>query len=101
MEEVKDMNITFYGERGLVNSIILDMGSDLSKQKQFLRSIKFEDNSNRNWIDKVTDFHYIVEPSFAQFGNPDLIIVAECVCQSKSLAFGLEKLCTCQHNFVH
>jgi len=24
-----------------------------------------------------------------------------CVCQSKSLAFGLEKLCTCQHNFVH
>ena len=24
-----------------------------------------------------------------------------CICQSKSLAFGLEKLCTCQHNFVH
>lgn len=71
------MHITFYGERGLVNSIILDMGSDLNKQKQFLRSIKFEDNSNRNWIDKVTDFHYIVEPSFAQFGNPDLIIVTE------------------------
>lgn len=93
MEEVKDMHITFYGERGLVNSIILDMGSDLSKQKQFLRSIKFEDNSNRNWIDKVTDFHYIVEPSFAQFGNPDLIIVAEEENGKRHVIFIEAKIC--------
>ncbi|MDI3537384.1 MAG: hypothetical protein PWP30_1866 [Eubacteriaceae bacterium] len=71
------MSITFYGERGLVNSIILDMNSKLSKQKNFLKAIVFEDGQKRNWIDEVTEFHYIVEPSFAQFGDPDLIIIAE------------------------
>lgn len=71
------MSITFYGERGLVNSIILDMESDLEKQKNFLKTIVFEDGQGKNWIDHVTKFHYIVEPSFAQFGNPDLIIIAE------------------------
>ena len=71
------MEIIFYGERGLVNSIILDMSSDFKKQKQFLKSIKFENNGNKNWIDDIVSFHYIVEPSFAEFGSPDLIIVAE------------------------
>ena len=35
------MSMTFYGERGLVNSIILDMGTDIEKQKKFLKTIKF------------------------------------------------------------
>ncbi|WP_303871907.1 hypothetical protein [Acetobacterium wieringae] len=71
------MSITFYGERGLVNSILLDMDSDLEKQKKFLKAIVFEDGQEKNWIENVTEFHYIVEPSFAQFGDPDLIIIAE------------------------
>ncbi len=87
------MDVIFYGERGLVNSIILDMSSDLNKQKQFLRSIKFKDNSKRNWIENVVNFRYIIEPSFSQFGNPDLIIVAEEENKKRHVIFIEAKVC--------
>lgn len=77
MKEVSNLNIIFYGERGIVNSIVLDMGSDINKQKQFLKTIKFKNDSIKNWIDQIKVFRYIIEPCFAQFGSPDLIIVAE------------------------
>jgi len=75
------LGITFYGERGLVDSIILDMQSNKRsnsrKQKDFLRAIKFTHNASKSWINQIKKFDYIVEPSFSQFGNPDLIMIAE------------------------
>ncbi len=31
--------IMFYGEKGILNSIILDIQGDIAKQKQFLRYV--------------------------------------------------------------
>ncbi len=71
------MDIVFYGERGLVNSIIADMGTDLEKHKKFLKAIKLTDGGKLNWTAEITNIpQYIIEPSFAEFGDPDLIVVA-------------------------
>ena len=88
------MNITFCGERGLVNSIILDMGSDLEKHKNFLSAIKFNDEKKLSWISNIEKIpHYIIEPSLAQFGNPDLIVVAEEKDGTRHVIFIEAKLC--------
>ncbi|MBC3888543.1 hypothetical protein GH810_09510 [Acetobacterium paludosum] len=71
------MPLTFYGERGLVTSIILDMGTDIAKQKKFLKTIKFSDNYEPTWISDTVKIDFIVEPSLSQFGSPNLIIIAE------------------------
>lgn len=70
-------SVVFYGERGIVNSIILDMKDDLYKQKSFLNCIRLADNSYLDWVDKLESMKYFVEPSFSEFGSPDLIIKAK------------------------
>ena len=69
-------NIVFYGERGVVNSIILDIGGDLNKEKKFLNTIVLADKNKLSWIDDVICMKYFVEPCFSEFGDPDLIIKA-------------------------
>lgn len=68
--------VVFYGERGILNSIILDTQGDIGKQKQFLRSIVLADKSKLDWVDDVRMIKYFVEPCFDQFGNPDMLIEA-------------------------
>ena len=70
-------NIAFYGERGVVNGIVLDLHNDLEKQKIFLKKIRFCGGNELSWIDDVENVTWLIEPSFSEFGNPDLIIVAE------------------------
>ena len=69
-------NILFYGERGIVNSIILDIAGDLNKEKKFLESIILADKSKLNWVDNVVNVKYFVEADLSEFGSPDLIIKA-------------------------
>lgn len=88
------MTTTFYGERGLVNSIILDMGTDIEKQKQFLKTIKFTDDYQPTWIADIVKIDYIVEPSFSQFGNPNLIIIAEEKFMERHVIFIEAKVCS-------
>ncbi len=45
--------VVFYGERGIINSIILDTQGNIAKQKQLLRSIVLADRSKLNWVDDV------------------------------------------------
>lgn len=74
---VSDSTITYYGERGIVNGIILDIKDDIEKQKNFLKSIKLADKSSLTWVDDATHFYWFIEPSLSQFGNPDIILTVE------------------------
>lgn len=79
--------LVFYGERGILNSVILDMQGDISKQKQFLRSIVLADKSRLEWIDDICTVKYFVEPYFDDFGRPDLIIEVTTLNDEKYILF--------------
>mgnify|MGYP001008799070 CR=1 FL=1 len=86
--------VLFYGERGIVNGIVLDIKDDIIKQRAFLKAIKFADGSTPEWIDNVTRTDFIVEPSFSEFGNPDLIIIAYEIDNKKHVIFIEAKVCS-------
>lgn len=86
-------DILFYGERGLVNGIILDIKDDVGKQKSFLKAIRFADGSELNWIGDIAGMDFIVEPSFSEFGNPDLIIIAHETNKKRHVIFIEAKVC--------
>ena len=71
--------VVYYGERGILNSIVLDTQGDIAKQKQFLRTIVLGDKSKLEWVDDVEMFKYFVEPCFDQFGKVDLIIESDII----------------------
>lgn len=76
--DVDDMGkILFYGERGIVNGIVLDIKESIEKQKAFLRVIRFPNGVILPWIDNIISMDFVVEPSFSEFGNPDLIMIAQ------------------------
>lgn len=60
-------NILFYGERGIVNGIVLDIKNHPSKQKGFLKAIRFAGGNSPEWIDNITGADFIVEPSLSEF----------------------------------
>jgi hypothetical protein len=66
MESVKNKvnDIMFYGERGVVNGIILDIKDDLEKVKDFLRSIRFVEGKLK-WADDLESVIWWVEPNFS------------------------------------
>lgn len=74
-------NIHFYGERGIVNAIILDIYQKRNKVKdslnRFFGEIKLMDRSVPPWKDKVKSCQWLMEPCLAEFGNPDFIAVIE------------------------
>ena len=74
---VSDPTITYYGERGIVNGIILDIKDDIEKQKKFLKAIKLADRSSLPWVDDAAHFNWFIEPLLSQFGNPDVILTVE------------------------
>lgn len=86
------MTTTFYGNRGLVNSIILDMGTDLEKHIRLLKMIKFADGFEPEWISDTVKISFIIEPSLGQFGNPNLIIIAEEKCLQRHVIFVESKI---------
>ncbi|AFA48406.1 hypothetical protein [Acetobacterium woodii] len=71
------MTTTFYGNQGVVNSIILDMEADFEKQLEFLNTIKFTDDFKPEWLPDIVKISFIAEPALGQFGKPNLIIIAE------------------------
>jgi len=74
---MKGMDIQFYGERGIVNGILLDIGNDKEKLNNFFQAIKLFGTKELPWENGVDSCKWMVEPSFAQFGDPDLIAVIE------------------------
>ncbi len=72
-------SIVFYGERGLVNGLVLELSGNLGLTKTFLKSINFCGSASPGWIDNLQTAHFLVEPSFSEFGNPDLIMICDCM----------------------
>jgi hypothetical protein len=70
-------NMYFYGERGIVNGLVLDIKDDLSRLKAALNAINWCKRASRGWIEQIKNATYFVEPGFAQFGQPDLLIICE------------------------
>ena len=83
--------VVYYGERGILNSIVLDTQGDIAKQKQFLRTIVLGDKSKLEWVDDVEMVKYFVEPCFDQFGKVDLIIEATTKRNDKYILFVIVK----------
>ena len=72
-------NLVFYSERGLLNSILLDMqigtqDEQANKVADFLKGIDFYDGKNPFENIVVEEMKALIEPSFGQFGDPDLIL---------------------------
>lgn len=79
-------NFMFYGERGIVNGLVLDIYDNLDRLKKILRAISWCGEQSSDWISDIQNVFYLIEPGFGQFGQPDLIII----CQ----------LCNGTHRFV-
>jgi hypothetical protein len=79
--------IHFYGERGLVNGLFLDL-RDSGQILEFLRRIEFPYRSPPH-IDfpDSTEVVVIVEAGFAEFGWPDAILVARTPDESRLVFF--------------
>jgi hypothetical protein len=81
--------IHFYGERGLVNALFLDL-QHCGAILEFVRKIEFAyRDGQRIEVPDGTNVVVIVEADFAQFGSPDAIIVANAPDQTR-LVFFLE-----------
>ena len=46
--------------------------------KKFLKMIRFCSSQSPDWIDRVKEVSFLIEPSFSEFGDPDLVVVCDC-----------------------
>ena len=69
--------ICFYGERGIVNGLVLDIWEDLNLIRSVLQTIDWCKPSEHGWIDNLTRAVFLVEPGFYQFGQPDLLTICD------------------------
>lgn len=73
MEKENKVNLHFYGERGIVNSVIFWMSNAPKKRIiELLKGIK--DKDNHSIIEDYDEIDIFDEFSFGDFGSPDLII---------------------------
>ena len=66
-------NVYLYGERGLVNAILLDSAD--KAPNALLKQIQWV-GETPSFIDDVIKCDYLVEFSLGEFGSPDLIMIA-------------------------
>ncbi|MEZ6049291.1 MAG: hypothetical protein R3C11_27680 [Planctomycetaceae bacterium] len=84
MSEKKRVNLHWYGERGIVNSLITHVASlRVEGVQELLSKIEWGDPSQNEWIKDLKSVEILVEIGLAQFGDPDLIFV----CKTKSGEF--------------
>jgi hypothetical protein len=70
------VEIVWYGERGIINSLVLALkNAGIEAVKELLRTVKWANDASPDWIARVADAKLIVEIGASQFGDPDLIIV--------------------------
>jgi hypothetical protein len=69
-------SIIWYGERGLVNSMIyaLTRGNQI---QELLNKIHWADEKEKTWTNLLAETSIIIELGLNDFGNPDLIIKAK------------------------
>ena len=71
--------VYFYSERGLINSLILDLQNNLTKTRDFLNFIKLGINETQfDWTNKIQSVDWYIEFSASEFGDPDVIADISC-----------------------
>lgn len=85
--EMGYISILLYGERGLVNSVILEISNNIQLTRKVLGAVKLGDGRGFNWLEDIKSVDFWIEPSFGQFGNPDLIAICHCKNNEKYVVF--------------
>ncbi len=70
--------IQWYGERGILNSVvthILAQQEPIIQVHHLLNAIEWPDRDKPDWIESITEATFVVELSAGDFGDPDLMIV--------------------------
>lgn len=91
------MEILGYSERGMINSLMYNIGEDKELLKSFIKLISLPESID---IEDVDDFEIIIEQSLSQFGDADLIIIAHCNNNKKKVLFFEAKVKTTQGNWI-
>ncbi|HHT95760.1 MAG TPA: hypothetical protein P5064_05230 [Clostridia bacterium] len=76
---MKYPDILFYGERGILNGILMDIyrnRESCKKVNKFFGAIKLLNRKEVPWKN-ITSCKWLVEPDLSEFGAPDLIAVLE------------------------
>jgi len=66
------MKILGYSERGIINSLMYNIGEDKYLLKEFIKLISIPNNIK---IGEPIDYEILLEQSFSRFGDSDLIII--------------------------
>lgn len=91
------MEILGYSERGMINSLMYNIGEDKELLKAFIKLISLPESID---IEDANDFEIIIEQSLSQFGDADLIIIAHCNNNKKKVLFFEAKVKTTQGNWI-
>jgi hypothetical protein len=83
--------LIWYGERGIINSILTHMQKSkagfVEEVKNLVKAIHWADEKPAAWVASITSAHAIVELGFGQFGDPDLILVCNTHQRQKYVIF--------------
>ena len=88
----------WYGERGIVNSIVTYIASQNDPAKttsKLLDAVLWADGGKPAWISQITDVNLVVEISLSAFGNPDLLIVCSIKDEALPYCIFIEAKATC------
>ncbi len=94
------MGLMLYGERGLVYAVILEIKDNLDLIKKVLGSVILGDGKSFTWLETLERVDFWIEPSFGQFGNPDLIAICYCKNDFKNVVFFEAKTVTYEDSAV-
>lgn len=70
-----ETSVLYYGERGIVNSIVDALKKSEKNVKEFIDDINWLNNSNKLHLDKIETISFLIEGTFGQWGDPDLMII--------------------------
>lgn len=68
------MKILGYSERGVINSLMFTIGYDIELMNEFIQLIDIPELKE---LGKPNDYEILLEQSFSDFGDADLIIIIE------------------------
>lgn len=68
----RDIKILGYSERGIINSLIFEIGEDIELMSDFIGYIDLPISFK---LEKPTKYTVLLEQSFSRFGDADLIII--------------------------
>jgi len=75
------LELIWYGERGIINSIITHMQQSkagfVEEVKKLIKKIQWAGENPADWTNSITYVHALVELGLGQFGDPDLILVCK------------------------